>query len=433
MNWRGKETHVVYVGTGGVYNYSTVQGALDSINDAAADNRYVVVLSARESLTDFVVHNKSHVDLIGEDRVHSIIERPSTQTTTGGTIQIASDDTTVTEDVLISNLHIVRNASGLIGGGFPPEAALFVGKESTWPTVARIWDNITVAGNLIEGVHDGIQMFGMSTAYRGADLPRLYVRDNIIKCVKDASTIKGEMVCLHERNTIFVKSSGYPPYLTDVGDWKSTGFHYNAGFHSDGVNGRNPNSLFVSNSDVIEVEDGTNVADPSLNGQGTLSGMYFYNIPNVAGGFEPFARIQIINPTIRMRWTEANVDPDQGFAAINMQEAGPDTHTDDWNVAEGGFVIQGGSIHIVNESTSASSPLKVYGILFTSTGSIGGPGSRVLKITGTHVYAENNASGGIAYAALVLSSGTVIQHKIATDQTIALALGGASVVATVKP
>ena len=102
VNWRGKTAKMLTVGKSNWTDYRTIGSALDSITDNAADNRYVIML-AHDRTTEQVSWNKSYVDLAGESRWWSIVERPADvgSPLTGGTIQVATDTAELVEELTV--------------------------------------------------------------------------------------------------------------------------------------------------------------------------------------------------------------------------------------------------------------------------------------------------------------------------------------------
>jgi len=234
IKWQGKNVNLVTVGKTKLHDHLTIQSALDAIEatyDAAPDNEYMISVGKGywTNADAQTKHHLSHVHVCAEHRGEAVLYVDDSAYA-GGTFIIADNTASgwnpfTTENVILDGLCIVSGLSGAgKGAAGPPEGALYIGKESTYPTSGVVsWDNITVSNCIIDGEHDGIQLFGM-----GFDTApgSIVVQNNLIRSQHDAFTVKGGMRVDSIGNNIqAITAANKTPRLDSAADWKTTGFH----------------------------------------------------------------------------------------------------------------------------------------------------------------------------------------------------------------
>lgn len=372
-------------------DYTTVQAAFDAIAaaaDSSATNRYRVdVLPG--VYDERVTIEPSFVDVY----FHEGAVLQFTGTTSGGTLRIGVDST-LTEDVTVSGPgRIVRNVTGVTGsGGGPPEGAVYIGAESSHPSAPQ-WDRVTIRGLTVEGVHDGIQAFGVNDDATSS--PLLDLHYNIVRSPHDAVTFKGALRVQSSYNLVEVDTTGRAPYLTNIADWKSTCWHINAG---SGVSGL-PWVLGLSDrwvrsfADSCVMRDGTNIGS---SGQDRMIGFLLYQSSAADAGVA--IRVELLNPSITIEY-DRDYSPAKNVALIQIEAA--DT-SEGVTIADGDFVVSGleGVIRQIN--TGSSAPSSVYGIEVN----VGSTGSAVVRASGS-IWGQNLKGSAAAYLARASSGDTI--------------------------
>lgn len=417
--WMVRPNNMLVVSKTPGSSYKTVQGALDAIEsagDATFTNRYVVVIEGPDVYEEQVFDESSHVDVVGVGwptiaRFSSDIgSQPNGTYTVGDSLGAV----TVTDKTL-SGIRFVRDISGLSKVGNPPEAALYIGAENV-EVSTQMWDRIAVTGNIIEGVHDGIQMFGPNYLFAGTP-GLLELRGNLIRSVHDAVTVKGAMRVDSAHNTIEVDASGRSPWLTDIGNWKSTGFHINQNRSAD-VSG-NPDTDWASlqgdrylrsTGDSIRMICTDNVVGSSA--EEIFAAYLTYDQGSFTDGSNTSPhRYHIESPSIHMIY-DADEAPSENIAAFMSyhQDIGA-------TGSANSFVVSGGNALLEQRNTGVSSPATVYGVHVS-----GGNGSEI-KILGTLLEVTNAKGGGNAYWGTV-AVGDTIKHDVYSDQAPDPGAGG---------
>lgn len=406
----------VEVGPSKAYAYQSLQSALDSITGSAADNRFLVTLApgVYGTPTDAPVKlDKSFVDIVGAGPNASILARTDHSSSVGGTLVIGFTDGVTVEDVMVSNLRVVRDDSGDVG---PPEGAIYLGRESNHPAAPGTWKNVTLQNVIAEGVHDAIQIFGLIETHTG-EAPYAAIRGCIARCTHDAVALKGSARVLSQGNQIDVDSRGRPPYLTNVGEWKSTGIHINASV-SEVTGGQSAASWFVSSGDYIHVRDGSNVdlASPPVGAyQRRIAGVLIYDLGGTTA--RTVCPVRIVNPTIVVEWNRDGAPAGGGAYGVNTYLRNNVT------IPLGNVEVVGGSIFVHQQNTGGSAPATVHAIMHSCEDT---PMS-YLSVAGTMLRARNDKGGGTAYALRADLAQSTIYSSARSHQ--ANDTGGAGVIA----
>ena len=465
---RGISHRLITVGKGGHYRFKTLGAARDwaatNTPDRLDGKPYAFVLQ-RDRTTELVPWGLSNTVIAGEDPDYSILERPSGDTSgiragglSGGTLMIAPNPNTPTGtgafadqvaydadrddlpcvNVTVTNLRITRNLAGTQQTGGQPEAALYVGGEESYGDLANghFWDRITVQGCRIDGVHDGIQVFG-NQHDESLFLPRIRVIDNRIDCIHDAMTAKGSMDWFSAYNHVRVFPAGFT-LLDNRADWKSTVFHHNSNRAGrDGVWAHPLRSRIVSVGDIGEVHLTGDFGGGNDTQQSVACGFLFYfssTIPDPIG----LPLVRIIDPQLWIHAsnivTGSTNELDMGLSGINVwhaQEiAGDATNLNpvpDYSIPAGRFLVQGGSIRVENEVDAADLgvPDLVAGVQYVTR--VDSPVlSRTLQIADVDISEVRNAkTGGVAHSLIMDGPGT-IQTRDVTSGVSTLAANGGS-------
>ena len=397
--WQGKSQNVRTVGPSKVYDHQTVQAALDFIvaaGDSAADNRYRVDIDCGY-YNERVDVRCSHTDILV--RPGAVISYVPGTDTTGGTFRIGIEHGVYVEDVWLGGGgRIVRNASGAKPIS-PPEAAIYVGGIEDEPEDAAHFNNVTIEGITAEGVHDAIQVFGVSPDFAGTESPLLSVKNCLMRSVHDALCMKGAVRMYSVGNMIFVDTRGVDPYLTNIAVWKSTGIHINMN-RPIGANWSSftAERWFESHGDHIMMLGGDNLGGGAS--QDAMVGILIYDQSANVGSVLP---ARIFSPTISLRYDE-DYSP-HAIAGIAMILLGGTS------CGPGDCVIDNASIDVRQLNTGASAPADMYGVLLQGSPSIG---TREIQVTGS-AYIENAA--GNAYVCRAEETTDTIKHAVISEQS----------------
>ena len=368
------------VGPGKGYQFSNVQSALDSISNAAEDNPFLITVAP--GLYDLggspIVHNKSHVHVVGAGPRASKLVKSAVGSDTGlGAYNLAvgaAGSPGITSNVTISGLGIYNRIPGGTGTGEPPEPALSIGKTSD---TSQAWDEICVENCHIVGNHDGLQIFNY-TATRG----RCFVRSNLIRSLHDAYTLKTTGQIFSLGNQIFCDDSGLPElagtgYALDK--WKTTGIHFGAA-----ISPTIPIDVlldkFISVGDSIVVRGSGQSFGPTAN-QRTCAGVLWYNQA------QPVYPAHFSGLSIDLRFSETALSVPTIVAGVAL----------DSNVtaaADGLIVFEGGQIYVDQAGASGTAPTAVACV---QVGAGAAGGTRHVRLAGTVLHGRNAQAGGTCY------------------------------------
>lgn len=386
--WRGKSATARTVGKDKSYDHTTIQAALDSITDASATKRYVVVVDVGIYDDGIVYHDKSFVDLMISPG--AVLRRDTGDTASPvGTLIVGSQ--TYTEDVWIGGGgRVVRNY-----GISSPCPSLAIGNIEAPYASTLMWDRITIEGLTVEGVHDAVQIFGVSSSFTGSATGYLAFKGNTVRCMHDAVAMKGASRILSAGNLIDVSTGGRSPYLTDVSTpWKSTAFHMNT---------NRPTTVdwtsfagerwYRSLGDKIYMRDGTGVGGSA---QDTMSAFFFYEQPGRNNG--SIHPVYISDPHIVMDY-DRDYSPVNGVAAINI------LFTAGTSIAEGSFVVEGLRAFVRQKNAGGSTP-PVYAVRLAGHATTG---TRTIIVDGSADVRSASAAGAYVSRA-VQTTDTIIQR-----------------------
>jgi len=352
---------------------------------AGTETAWNVVLVMPGVYTGEFFLKKSYTALIGLDPQTTVfLKNAVVSDGDPGTFNVydPAAPTALISHVLIRGLRFVNQLSGASGaGGDAPEPALSIGQANTGGADEGQWDDVIVENCIIEGNHDGLQVFGNT----GQPNRTLIVRNNIIRSVHDAWTVKANGQIFSHHNTIQVDSTGSEPYLDGLTyqAWKSTGIHVSMNFFEGGpVSG----SYIESVSDAIDVLADGNIGASS---QDLVAGFLVYSI---GGSDLDTVKIRVIEPSIRVRY---NIDysPTNEVAGVMIRHRIANQ--------DGDVVVSGGSVLMEQQSTGASAPASVASVTINNSAATA---TAYLQIWGTQLQASNAKSGGSAYALRTVGS-----------------------------
>lgn len=397
--WRGKTATVRSVGKSRAYDHQTVQAALDWIEaagDNATDNRYVVDVDAGFYDDGAIDHHLSHVDVLV--RPGAVLYRGTTETATGGTLAVAmGPGTPYAEDVWIGGGgRIVRNITGTKGAGSAPEAALYIGGAEDLPDDTQRFNDVTVENLIVEGVHDGIQVFGVGAGFAGSQTPLVTIRSCNIRSVHDALTYKGAMRMVSAANLMYVDTSGVHPYLDDVDDWKSTGFHMNISRPTaEDWSSFTAERWFRSLNDQVILVGGANIGNSS-SVQDAFVGFYFYDGGSVAvGDLHP---VELLNPSIVVQY-DRDYTPSYFVNGIGINLAASGV-----SIPAGSFLASNVAVHLTQKNAGVSAPSSVHAVRLTGHAATG---SREIEVTGRAFV--SNAAGSAFVSRAEQATDTIYQ------------------------
>lgn len=398
-SWMGVHRNHITCGKGKGFTKNTLQGAVDLAKtlSLAPENPGLISVDRGYYLEAVQIADVTDLSIIGLPG--SIIARDNTiQTDPGGTLNIGNALFDTTERIRIEGLHVVNKRSGdaTTPEGGPPEGAIFVGEEETYNISGNGWDSVIIRNCIIDGVHDALQMFGHNRNGGSNATPpsQIWLINNVIRCAHDAVTTKGRLRGYSSCNQIYSDSNGISPYLTNVADWKTTGYHHNTARGQGDDEGL---GFWISDSDIFHVIGGSNLSTSD-----NLAGVFVY-----AGGklgVTPMPHV-FLSPKIRVESDNAitGADPPCGIL-IRDQALCPH---DDW------LVVQGGSIHVHQQNASGNPTAAGVRVNVSQTSGNNG----VLKIIGTRIYVVNDETGsGNAYSLQTNGAFSEILHRVYSPQ-----------------
>ncbi len=203
-NWREKTTNTLVVDKNGRGDYTTIQGAIDSITDNAAGNPYVILICPG-IYSETVTLSKSYIDLVGVSRDACIITRTFAQ---AGAARFGDGTLNWNANNRIQNLT-VRNL------GASPDAAiaLYLGIGTKYIFNCTFYSN------------------GRDTVTCGSGT-------NYFDDCKIYSQSAAHTIWIYNGNNEFrdciIKSAGTPVQFTTVG-YAKTGSFYNCSLDASGV------------------------------------------------------------------------------------------------------------------------------------------------------------------------------------------------------
>lgn len=382
--WPGVNTHIVSVGKTKLARYQSVQKALDSITDSAAENPYLVDVWPG-IYDEAITLVKSHVAVRGRSRHASIIRNPSS----GSFAFQIGDAAGLTEHVSVENIRVVQVPSS------SPGPAIAVGPYVTYSTVLN-WDNVRIRDVDVDGNHDGIQAFGQTSAVTTPGL--LSLQGCHVRCAHDAVALKGNARIRSIGNLIVVDSSSVPPYITSgISAWKTTGFHFNFT--------QTPTSVacvFDSVGDQIYIKGAGNSGGVAA--QRTLTGILYYNSVTVQAGsgvYVPHSQIHGIKIFIESDFDYAANTIDNGIAGINLYGA--------MDVPDERVVISNFRIRVDQKNAGAGGNTPdVHGIRLRTYNNDGATAT-VRAIHGS-ISGTNAAAGKTAYCLTTVGANDTIKH-----------------------
>lgn len=391
--YRGKWRNLLTVGKGSAYSHSDVLSAWESISNAAPENPYLIAVAPGmySKTGSRILSGKTDVAIAGEGRLAAIVRRTLAGggEVGGGTMQIGSS-ADYTARVSVENLRIVNELDGQTGGA-APEAALYVGQESVYPTYLN-WDDVRVSRCWIEGVHDGLQIHGQAAAADGGPAVSglLVVQGNRIVSAHDAYTIKGSMRVLSQRNQIHADSRGVQPYLTTIAGWKTTGIHFSPVFGALSSGPRGDGAWCLFQGESITVEGGLWTSGPPA--FAAHAGVYLYGAL-----VTPCWRTRFEDCRISVVW-DHNATPAYVAGVAAVQEA---------QIPDGELLFNRCSIRVDQKNTGGSAPPNVAAVLSSHTGGGATSSTRLYHCT---LRATNAKSGGTAYAIRTENAADTVRH-----------------------
>lgn len=145
-DYRRKIDNVVVVDGNGKGDYSTIQGAIDSITDSSSTNTYVVLIMPGIYEEQVILSDKSYIGLVGiqpngagmTEAQNSGVVITYASSGVGSdlmTLWINGNGTTDLEGIVIANLTVINTAT--YGTGIAQEA-LDIGRDDTYPRAHEI-------------------------------------------------------------------------------------------------------------------------------------------------------------------------------------------------------------------------------------------------------------------------------------------------------
>jgi len=389
-------------------SYGVIQRAVDRVKAAnpTPEDPWTIVVHPG-FYCEAIMLDASNVSLVGLDPFNTCIYTDPNQgaanadTNRRDPLTIRNMDTalptaTLVENVGIHNLRFSNRNNGK-GEGGPPTAGLFIGHRPNILGHAHTlpWNNVTVSGCVIDGVHDAIQMFGTTAEGfpQTSRPPLLFLQNNLFRCCHDAYTVKGDMRVVSTSNRSWVNANGQIPWLDDsrISGWKATGFHLNEG--SQGIVAHNPFVFVDSNGDSFFVEASDNVGT----GQGNVTGVLIY-----ANFSNPDAyRTRWIDTVVRVECAYPGSVVLNGFQLLEQRDTGAVSTRDD-------HVIRGAMIDVHQRSTDPLATSDAIGI------DIGGNVGSEAEVMDCMINVSN-AGAGAAYA--MRATRTVYRANIFSKQS----------------
>lgn len=415
VNWRGTWAHLITVTQGPAGAFHHPQDAIDSIMDAAHDNRYLVHIAG--GYWDFGIQpaiwlDKSHVDIVGDGPDKTILAGNGADRIRIG----APEATAVVEDVGVYDLRAV------VWNMFPPNPAIHLGARAGPGLETYPWDEVTISNCVIEGDHDALQWHAWPVPGKPGKNPRLTFMNNKILSKHDAVTWKGSSGDITSINNLILADgridSGQPLYVDgrDPLLWKTTGIHISLDTmrETEAIEGRQ----MVSVRDTFRVYGGDKVM---LTGaQAACSGLYIYQANDLI--LQTVApAVRLVEPDMLVTWEAGNntrpVRTFSGISVIYRNTAGGTFWENHAELPEGLIQVSGGQIVVWNQSAEFGSPSRVPGV-HMRTGNRPAGAARHVQIAGTHIYARNDRGGGGPASSLWAEDvGDTITAKTFTQQT----------------
>ena len=212
-NWREKTTSTLVVDKNGRGDYTTIQGAIDAINDSASTNPYVVyVMPGIYDEKVSIGSGKSYIALVGAQDAGSNIP----ETMVSGTIikyassgvgddlmvvDIATRDGTNLGGVVLANLTIINTQSVGTGGA---QAAVMIGRND--PGVLN--HRVMIKDCSLYGEQDVVFLYGKGF---------LIMQDCYIEGLNDICSFQDEIIM--ERCTIYSHSTNTTNACLWMGYW----------------------------------------------------------------------------------------------------------------------------------------------------------------------------------------------------------------------
>ena len=290
--FRGKDRKLITVGQSMAFDFRTLQSAVDSITDAAADNPYVIIV-APGIYDDRVTIAKSNITLAGENRASTWLS----PTVSGDPVVQVYDPTVVNtvENVEVMNLSIVPAYQS---GGVP---SLSVGPPSlvASPTVVP-FQNISVIDCDIYGFKIPLAITGLEHASL-LNRPKVATHGNRIVGNYGGITIGGEQQWVSFNDDIRIVSSGEVHGLVP-----STSIQpLEAVLFVGQSDGSDPEGNWTDNSWVFASGMAISVTADKLGGNTGFSGIQFLGGSMFSPANE-FMQTIFNSLTVRLNWLDVD-------------------------------------------------------------------------------------------------------------------------------
>lgn len=292
------------------------------------------------------------------------------------------------------------------------------------------WDKVHLDKVWGEGVHDTFQFFG---AAHGGIPPELMVTRCRAYCVHDAYTCKGMFRLTAQGNIAWVDSRGFEN-LTNISDWKHTGWHFNMGTGTNVYTATVAPEAFIDIcGETIILAGGPNTGGAS--GQHNFSGIYVYTgsstIPFPQIGDQehdcPRMRFDGIRVNGYLSSHDGSTDWRNGFSGVMVN--GSDALNDaayDFDIPRGRLQFNNLAVRVRNAVDSAQAP-DIVAAVRMSAGKTGGVKKRYLQIANSNLLAYNARTGANAYSLIAEGEGDVIEWENCSGNAGTLARTGAEI------